>query len=228
MSNFGFFDLMSFLLPGGIFIAFVIYFNVFLGLNLTFLGSQTDIPAELDIILGISLAYFMGHIIRMLSDKISPQPIKAVDIIAKKEYNERVALDNLCKDWFNFSIFDNRAVGSPLSESLCSKFFDRVFNALDADDKIGKIRILQSQFHFFRNLTTTFVLLLCLYLIASAICLIREEYYASTPNAITLLAFLLIMPLLSMYVASYRRKKFLLSTFDLFKGWNDTLNKEKK
>lgn len=230
MSNFGFFDFLSFLLPGGLLYSFIYMVSDLFRLNIPLPEPKANLTDIYGLILGVTISYFLGHILRLATKYFIKPRKNFIDILSEKEQLMQQHLAMLCEKWFGFTFYDKTADNvSVISKEKTEKFFSRAFNTLDVDDSLSKGRILQSQLLFFYNLAMAFLAaaffqVLVLFYLLMFRCLTNNAFIESI--GIIGASFLLFV--LSYHVGNKRRVLFFNAVADLFVGKDDLIEREKK
>jgi hypothetical protein len=149
MEKFSLFDLLSFAIPGSI------------ALVLTYWGGLNAIPIRLNtlpmpdtllIVVLLMLSYFVGHLINeagmWLERRLGGMPTSWVTILTNQQDLAK-RLNTIAQKVFDLSFLDEKGTVDP---SISGQFYDHAFNALEVSGKLEKVRILQSQYVFLRNI----------------------------------------------------------------------------
>ncbi|NOU20069.1 MAG: hypothetical protein HOO91_21135 [Bacteroidales bacterium] len=210
MEKFSFFDFVSFLLPGG---TILILLYILLTSQFQIPCSFEQIGIELLIIPFLFLSYLIGHLLSLLGRKIenklpsmkqpwtqylknNPKDAKRVNKIAKKQFKCEPFLD------------DNNNV-LPLQSGIVH---DKIYDYLEIQGKDEKIKILFSQYGFFRNsLALWFCTSIVLIIFIATYCinlinLRLPVYYYAVSLAISIILFLFSITLM-------KQRKFLFMSY---------------
>lgn len=148
MEKISLFDLLSFAVPGAASLS-LIYWSA---LNCTNWRLDTfSFPESLIVVAFFMMAYFVGHLINEIGMKIEkrlgPLPKSWVEIL---ENNPDLAknLNEISVKLFKFPFL---AENGKVDVNASDLFYDYAFNILENGGKMEKIRILQSQYVYFRN-----------------------------------------------------------------------------
>lgn len=121
-----------------------------------------ELPDALLVVILVMLAYFIGHVINELGMRLEPRlgamPKSWVHVLQNNPGLARNLNEISEKVFGSTFLLENGAIDADRSDI----FYDQAFNILEVNEKLEKIRILQSQYVFFRNAVVVSALgLLC-------------------------------------------------------------------
>ncbi len=172
-----FFDLLTFLLPGGFFLTVV--YGILQYYNLINFPIE-DTSGILVIIPFLFLSYFIGHFISAVGRFLEKNYFEEYSWAVYLHQDEEIArkLNQLNKDLFKKDFYNADAI---IDEKKSGAFFNDVYNYLSIHQHKEIIPILMAQYAFFKTATALWGLLL---LIFFTICLYEEITTSSTHGVI--------------------------------------------
>lgn len=148
MEKFSLFDLLSFAFPGAVSLV-LLYWTAQNITDIPFV--PVILPEVLLVVLLAMLAYFMGQIVNelgmRLEKRLGPMPKSWVEILRANP--ELASGLNAVSD----KVFGTKFLteNGDVDERQSDIFYDRAFAVLEMNDRLEKVRTLQSQYVFFRN-----------------------------------------------------------------------------
>ena len=216
MEKFSLFDLLSFAIPGSVALV-LLYWGIENTIPIHL--QNLSLPEAIKAIVLLMMAYFLGHVINdlgmWLEQKLGGLPKSWVDIL---ESNTDLAqrLDAISKKVFDISFLDEKG---RVSSSKSDAFYDHAFNVLEMSGKLEKVKILQAQYVFLRNVVTLSYLGMIVFGLVFAVQIFagKQQWSATVPFFCTMgLILCLLSARLSRRLSIKRRKMKMSATLQGF------------
>jgi len=218
--KFSFFDLATFLLPGGFLLSVVIWL---FEKCILFQSIFSDIDGLYFLIPFIFISYFIGHVLSYLGkifESISTRKSLWKENLEKTpKMADKLNIMNL--KLFNESFYVEEEPDKVIGVAEGAKFFDNAYNYLYLNDKKEIFPVLQAQHGFFR---TASVVWLSLFLFFTTFYLTSPNCNDISNKAILIMASisLLLIPI-SILLSNQRRKLMCSTVYSLFLNTNTNL-----
>lgn len=209
MEKFSLFDFLSFVLPGGTFIIFI--YILILGTNIPL---ETTVLTETSFLFVpfLLVAYLLGHLLSLMGrkiEKIIPSGKNPWTYYLKKKPKQAVLINSMCVQFFNQQFIESE--DNSISIEKSDLLYDKIFDYLEVNEKDKKIKILQSQYAFFRNSAAVWIAILFFPLTGILLKLLEIDLVI---NSISLLITYLICSIFLAVVSLYLMKQRKLLTME--------------
>lgn len=154
MKQLSLFDFLAFALPGG---SFIIIANAIL-VSQEIILFHTELSSEEKAIPFFVLSYILGHVLSLLSkplDKLFFMKNKAWMNFLSKNDKDAKKINEECKSLFNEEFIDDST--NIIDTEKSGRLFDKIFDYLESENKLEKVKVLMAQFAFFRNTTPLWI-----------------------------------------------------------------------
>ena len=164
MEKFSLFDFMSFVLPGGTFL--ILGYLLFSGLTISWFPAKIP-DVEVIVIPFLLISYLSGHLLNLLGKKLEkwiPKMKFPWTHYLDKYPTEVSDINKNCISLFKISLLKDDAKTIDINKS--DNAYNKIYDYIEVLEKDKKIKILISQYAFFRNsIAVWFLLLLILILL---------------------------------------------------------------
>lgn len=208
MEKFSLFDFVSFILTGCTFL--ILTYLLLANQNIE--GISNKLPAKEIIIIPLLLiGYLIGHLLSLIGIKIEKiiQRKKTPWTLYLKNNNEKAEfINSKCISLFNKSFLnENKGIDIRKSDEL----YDMIYDYIELKGNNGKVRILYSQYGFFRNSSAVWFSLSLILLIALTFKVCGAAFVVSTALSLILYTVITLLLLISSVILCKKRKLLTMS-----------------
>lgn len=201
MEKMSLYDLFSFVLPGGTMIIFL-YFLI--GPNMPEITA--NIPGEAVMAVPfLFISYLTGHVISLLGKFIEKKLIRFKTpwvIFLNKHKDDATRINALCNKFFGAEfILPDGKIDIDSSDNL----YDKIYDYLEVQEKAEKVKILISQYGFFRNSSAIWAISFLIALVMFLLTLFNNNVGYSQPTLIIALIIAIILYFTSTYLLKKRK-----------------------
>ncbi len=193
-----FFDLLTFLLPGGFFLSVIYWLLISNGL---IQKGMNELDGLIILIPFLFLSYFFGHFISHIGKYIEKVYLKknAWNEFLEKNHEHAKELDLINRRLFNKSFLDEELINPARSGA----FFNDAYNYLTINQKKETFPILMAQYSFFKTAVAVWLLLFIAFLLT-----IYYQYCFSGNGTLDWLTIILaLISFLSIFISINRAKE---------------------
>ncbi|HAF28484.1 MAG TPA: hypothetical protein DCG75_05490 [Bacteroidales bacterium] len=212
MEKFSLFDFASFILPGCTFL--ILSYLILSFQNIQFIPNEMP-SIEVIIIPLLLVGYLFGHLLSLIGKKtekwITGMKTPWITYL-KNNSKEAEIINSKCISLFNAGfINENKEIDIAKSDKL----YDTIYEYIEFKDKDEKIKILYSQYGFFRNSSAVWISLFSLLLVILILKLVGVTFIIST--IISIILYSIIVLLLSFASLLLCKKRKLLTMYYVYR-----------
>jgi hypothetical protein len=173
MEKFSLYDFVSFILPGGTIL--ILFYLLLSGQNIQWIPNNLP-EVSVVVIPFLMAAYLFGHLLSLFGKKIEkwiPGMKNPWTKYLEKNPTDALQINGYCLSLFGDGFYQENPGLIDINKS--DKLYDRIYDYLEVQEKDKKIKILISQYGFFRNSSAVWFSLLIILVVLITMQLLKAD-----------------------------------------------------